>query len=452
MFGSSNMWRSGLSDVVEEQRPSVAPPVPQGSSPVWIACRAAVLLLPLGGVPVSGIPLNVLVIVFVIPVGAALLHVLRGGRPVISAPATGLLLLFGAALIASVFGSDDLSRALELVFVTFAGIGFTVALTFCVDSRDRIRVLCGDLVLALSVCAVWAIVTMPDLAGRFGGGAIDGRATGPFSQPNELGIACAAGLPMALVLLCHAEKRTRLLLAGFEMLLLALALTLSFSRGGWIAAVLGCVAVVVVLPSARRTVAVLVLVGIATVVYVSALSSSPRPAGQMPTTGLVMERLGSIGQVSENPGDHRAEIWEESLRQMDEHPVLGTGPEGFRRNAESGGGPLANIRPPHPHNIFFSYLNEIGLLGVIPLSLFIGRALGNVGRIARSARSGSSASAAAAVLFMPLVGLSVMLFHGLVDNPLANPMIAYTWWTLLGLAGLGIPLLRSRGGAGGARA
>lgn len=446
------MRRSELGEVTEEQQQAGAPREPERPSPMWAACRTAVLLLPVGGVPVSGVPLNAIVIVFAIPVVLTVLYVLRGGRPVISAPATGLLLLFGVALLASVFGSDDLSRALELVFVTFAGIGFTVALTFCVDSIDRIRILCGDLVLALSVCAVWAIVTMPDLAVRFGGGAIDGRATGPFSQPNELGIACAAGLPMALVLFCHADTRNRRLLAGFEMLLLALALTLSFSRGGWVAAVFGCVAVIVVLPSARRTVAVLVLAGIAAVAYVSALSLSPGPAGQMSTTGLVMERLGSIGQVSENPDDHRAEIWEESLRQMDEHPVLGTGPEGFRRNAESGDGPLASIRPPHPHNIFFSYLNEIGLLGVIPLSLFIGRALGNVGRVARSARRGPSAAAVAAVIFMPLVGLSVMLFHGLVDNPLANPMIAYTWWTLLGLAGLGVSLFRGRDSEGGAHA
>lgn len=425
-----------------EQQPPAATSQQLSAPLLWKACRAAVLLLPLGGVPVPGAPLNIVIVIFAVPTILTILRAARGGRPVADARATGLLLLFGAALIASAFGSEDLARAMELLLVTFVGLGFAISLTFCVGTIDQVRTLSGDVVLMLTVCAVWALATMPPPTTRFGGAAIDGRATGPFSQPNELGIVCAAGLPIAFVLLSHAKRPRGRLLAGIEMLVLSAGLVLSFSRGAWIAAIAACTLVIIVLPAVRRTLAILVLAGIGALGYLALLSLNLDL-----TTGLVLDRVASIGDVSNNPGDHRLAIWGESLRQFRAHPLLGTGPEGFPLHAVNGAGPVAGIRPPHPHNIYLSYLNEIGLLGVIPLTLFMGYVLSNVVRITKMARwrpSNAAAASAAAAVFMPLIGVLAMLAHGLLDNPLANPMVAYTWWTLLGLAGLSVPLLRTR--------
>ena len=36
-------------------------------TPLWVCCRAAVLLLPLGGIPVPGLPVSVVIMIFAVP-------------------------------------------------------------------------------------------------------------------------------------------------------------------------------------------------------------------------------------------------------------------------------------------------------------------------------------------------------------------------------------------------
>lgn len=65
-----------------------------------------------------------------------------------------------------------------------------------------------------------------------------GRLSGTYGNANELGLAAALGVPVALAYLSVATHRKRLLLAGSAAVLVA-ALALTYSRGGIVAAGVG---------------------------------------------------------------------------------------------------------------------------------------------------------------------------------------------------------------------
>src|SRR5205823_2341949 len=140
------------------------------------------------------------------------------------------------------------------------------------------------------------------------------------------------------------------------------------------------------------------------------------------------------------PYDDRSAIWRDALRQWEAHPLLGTGPGGFKAIAAQGAGPLAAVRPDHAHDLVLTVAAEQGLLGLTALAAVLlvgGLAVLRAGQCDGGAGEQEMLAGAAAALV-------TVLGQGLVDYPLRNPVLVAVTWLLVGVLAATVAAARPR--------
>jgi len=164
-------------------------------------------------------------------------------------------------------------------------------------------------------------------------------------------------------ILYSAEARKRLWLWVPCLVITAIALILSDTRGVWIAALMGAF---YLLWSWKKWTAALMPVGIVVILLVAPAS--------------VQERAKSIidphGQTDSN--SHRKTCWRTGWEMIKAHPLLGVGPDEIRKEKVFFAYLPKDIKPPlpegyygHLHNFYIQYAAERG----VPATLFITGAL-----------------------------------------------------------------------------
>jgi hypothetical protein len=131
----------------------------------------------------------------------------------------------------------------------------------------------------------------------------------------------------------------------------------------------------------------------------------------------------------------RGELWTAALRLWRQHPVLGVGPDNFRRRypeviRRADGRPYTDDRI-HANNLYLETLADLGLAGLAALLLLV-YALGTAARAAPG-RLTSPATAPLAAL-PALLGLAAYLLHGAVDSFFSFTPTLGLWWILVALA------------------
>ncbi len=175
-----------------------------------------------------------------------------------------------AFLSAKTVGCNCEGKAGGLFELTVVGLLAVVAIGFEPRLRD------SALLAALGGAVLASALALAGV-GAINSGTVDltdtgGRLSGSYGNANELGLAAALGIPVALAYLGVAGRRVRWgLLGGIGVLVVALALT--YSRGGIIAAGVGVLALALWdARASRRRVALtlaaaLVAVAVAGVLY-----------------------------------------------------------------------------------------------------------------------------------------------------------------------------------------
>ncbi|EST37217.1 hypothetical protein N566_14215, partial [Streptomycetaceae bacterium MP113-05] len=167
-----------------------------------------------------------------------------------------------------------------------------------------------------------------------------------------------------------APRRTRPVALGAAAALVV-PLTLSFSRGAWIATACagGMVLLLAGLRLAARTLTVLLAAGVVLV------------GGAGVGTEMIGERLASITQVAGSPDQSvtdRYAMWAAAGGMWREHPATGVGLKGFPHHrdghaslalssgSDTAGAGVAFHREPllSPHNMYLLILSEQGLVGL----------------------------------------------------------------------------------------
>lgn len=113
----------------------------------------------------------------------------------------------------------------------------------------------------------------------------------------------------------------------------------------------------------------------------------------------------------------RLEIYEVSWILINENPLTGVGPGLFQANYQTKSPRILGHAPmewniPHPHNIFFAFWLNAGLLGLIALIIFIAFAHSR--------------------FTYPLIVLWGILIHGLFDTPFWKNDLAMIFWLTIG--------------------
>lgn len=409
-----------------DARQSRAPSRVRRSLP--LAVGAAIVLLPFGDLGVPGVGLSLSFVAMAVPALLALVILVRDEAPLPSSLVLlGLSLGVAAGVVSAASGVDP-DRSITLVVISLITIGYAFAIAFAhrpgleVDGIDLLVVVGG-------VVAAMALVSAGSIEAAEAGNVVNGRLTGPFAQPNELGVFCAALLPVAVAAAVTAGSRRRTAVLGVSAACLVAACVLSMSRGAWIGCVAGLVALAVCAPATRRALGIAAAALAGTAIAALVLPSST------PVLGVFGLRMRSLGDPTQNQYDDRPLIWGEAWRQATEHPWWGIGPGAYQQAASDAVSRVSARPADHPHDLPLTILAERGMVGVGLAAVVV---LGCALAAWRLMRRGGCSVAADRVRrtrgLAVIAGLVAVAAHGTFDMPLRNPIVSGLVWTLLGIA------------------
>ncbi len=194
------------------------------------------------------------------------------------------------------------------------------------------------------------------------------RPAGTLPDPDTLGNLLALGCPLALVVALRASSRIVQLAWAACAIVITVALTLTLSRANWLGAGAGVVVALVALPPRvrlRGLIGVGVLLAMTVVIGVGVGGSKLR------------ERFASIEEptartVRTAQGDReRRLIWSAALTTASVDPVFGVGMGRLQEHLSEHLG--ASREGLHAQSVYFQFLAESGVAGLLALLLLLGR-------------------------------------------------------------------------------
>jgi O-antigen ligase len=231
--------------------------------------------------------------------------------------------------------------------------------------------------------------------------------TALYTSGPEVAMYLEPPLALAAGFVLFAEQRKDRLLALGWMVLLVPALTLTLSRGAYVA--IAVLALVAIATSRAR-----VPLAAALVVVVLGLLQVP----------LIQRRL--AGQF--NLGDSattirgRLSIFSDTISMLREHPIFGTGLGGYHYLFR---GTIPEI---YPHDMWLTFWVEVGLLGMVVFAVIF------FGLLYRGWRAYAHASGFYRALLWGVAGSLVLWgVHGLVDSPYWKNDMSLEFWMLAAL-------------------
>jgi O-antigen ligase len=385
-----------------------------------------------------------------------LVHGIRARRLVsaLRDPVTVLGAAFALVAIVSAFvnGVSPLIALLGIIATLDALAVYYMARMLPFERRSislAIAALVGVATLASVLGIMQALLTPQILwfqafAGRFGEG---GRVTGFMGNPNMLAALIGFTIPFPLFATRELHGRARWI-AIAALFVLALGLMLTFSRGAWVAVLVGIVVGAVLIDwrvlrimAAAVVVAYLVAAFMPRNILVQPDQLPPYAQGTAEEPPDIFDSIGNRFDAVTSNKDLRVRFVVEGLPILLDHPWLGVGPGQY-------GGAIAKVfdSPVYEeygtslygfrtvHNFWLHTLGEVGILGT---ALFLTLVVGLVIRLVHHARAATGidrlvlGGAATAAIVVILHDLTEMLFEG--NSP------AFAIWLVLGLASLLAP-------------
>ncbi len=361
-------------------------------------------------------------------------------------PVTVALLAFTAIGLASAVlnGVPPSIAALGLVFTLDATILFFLPRLVGFSLRQSMyaigammAIVGGSAVLAVGQALLSPrILGLVPSRGRFGEVQ---RLASIFGDPNVFGAFLVVAAPFALFMATHLPTRRLRQLAAVLSFVLVLALWLTYSRGAWIAIVLG-VGVILALID-RRTLLLGLLVAVLSFGTAAVMPRNllvPSGGGSPALIDSTIDRVGTIGLG----GDLRTLFVLNAIPIVRDHPLFGVGPGRY------GGAVAGNQGTPiydeydttrlfwNPNqltvdNFWLHILVEMGVLGLAALlaaAMIPGLRILGAARRATGWRRIMLGGTAAAVAGMAVSSLTTMLLE-------ANS-IGFPFWFLLGMGGV----------------
>lgn len=309
-------------------------------------------------------------------------------------------IFFVIAGVISALISPDKAKALGLLkaFI-IEPVLFFYAVMVTVRSKDQLNTVLRWLFASSGLISLFGLVqygTFINLPLRFwGNGAEVERITSVFDYPNALSLYLAPLIGLFAVLWLHKYalfKNRWVLPAG--LLVMSMALLLTFSRGAWIALAAGLLLVLSQKYKAKQV----IIPAIILLVLLAAIPS-------------VRQRL-SLG-ISDPSSSAHLDLMQVGVAQIARNPVFGNGLAGFA---------ALNLGVEYPHNIFLNFWVEMGLLGL--LSFFAVCFL----VFERYKKHPGTLTLASGVF------VTILILHGLVDAPYFKNDLAILFWFAVALS------------------
>jgi O-antigen ligase len=188
-----------------------------------------------------------------------------------------------------------------------------------------------------------------------------GRASGTYISPNNLAGFLEMLLPLAVAYLLAGRMNAVLrILLGYAVLIMAAGLAVTLSRGGWVAAAVGLLALLLTLAGHRNhrwraLLLLLVLLG----------------AGTFFVTNYLSQTAGYMRHVEESESGSkfilatRFDIWTAAERMWLDHFWWGVGPAHYDYRFREYRPESTQMRPDRAHNDYLNLLADWGMAGGI---------------------------------------------------------------------------------------
>jgi len=332
-------------------------------------------------------------------------------------PVAPFMMLVGVGVLSGLASSDPITAATRIVYVAAFGlvaVAITRLLLVRPANHQRLvrAVITSAVIAAAIVCAqfAWALAVGPDAAleglrglySLFGGeraaansvanwfvpgiGVVRGIL--PFMAPPSAGQYLMIGFIVAVGLAQHPASSRVVRTPWIRWSIVAiigLGLLATLSRQAWFGAAIG------LLVLARRG-------SLSKIMPVALLATAVFFLVDVPGTDQSLaHHLIDAGNISEESGAGRVDLWQDSLGRIAEHPIIGVGP-GLYGSLNSGG-PDAGAY--YAHNVFLDSFVELGVLGGIAFLWLFGSL------VRRAARNSPT---------LALPALAAYLAAGLVDD------------------------------------
>jgi O-Antigen ligase len=289
-----------------------------------------------------------------------------------AAMAAVVLLAFPIAL-----GSDPASRALWLgVLLAMGWLAYRLAL-----EPGGLPIVLGLVVAAAAIqaaLAVWSFSTgqQLDLYNASGQSALsprdffnfehENRAQAAMPDPISLGNVLALACPLVVGLANETRSRIARIALACAGGLLALGLTLTYSRMSWIGAAVGVTVTVLLLPTRARLGSALAVACLLAIVVELGLAFGGSTLGDR-FHSIIAPTSGTSTAAQDN--ELRLGFWRAAVDTAEVHPVFGTGygkvvPELARHTGGVAPGG-------HAHSTYLQFLAEAGIAGALALALVL---------------------------------------------------------------------------------
>ena len=376
--------------------------------------------------------------------GLLVVAVARGARPKhVGALEIALVVYVGLSILATVFSIDP-GHSLSGERLQYQGllsilsyVALFVAARFSIATVPRVQGLSMALLASATLVAAYAIAQGLGLDPIWNELFKD-RVFSTVGQANAL--ASVLGMAAVLALALVAEPRRGIqALVLIAVLVVAAALVLTFSRGGYLGLVLGAAVAGAVLlggeslSGARVHLPKAALGVIGGLAVIGALAATWPPAGTF--AGRVIDRMASIPEVSDTSNRSHLDLWEVGIRIAAEHPVLGTGPDTYvlvfpeyrdRVLTPERAVIMARFRPESAHNVYISTAAGAGVPALVAYLVIIGSIAARGLRVARQQLPRAARFALAGLMGGAAVHLVTDAFMT------AEPSSSAIFWVLLG--------------------
>jgi len=345
---------------------------------------------------------------------------------------TGLnvsIYLFVLAGILSIFASASVSLSLRGLFSKLLkGVALYFIMAEAISSKKRLNLILAAMFLSMIVVGADGLVQLiakQDFIRHYP--IIGVRVSACFSNPNSFSGWLTIMFPLALSVIFVDKGLWRKgiikTIMYFLICLLAICLTMTYSRGAWIGVVLALFFIGILKKNKFLLIAVPVVIALP---FIIPPSVKERILTALPFTIAysIRERLGSIMLFADPT---RISLWREAMAVVSNFPVFGCGLNTYSivaphyKLTEDGG--------IYPHNSYLQLTTEMGFVGLImfvffTLMLFV-RSLDNMARIKDEFSKN--------ILLGLIAGLLGFLIHSFFDVSFYTLQLANLMWFVMGL-------------------
>jgi O-antigen ligase len=323
----------------------------------------------------------------------------RAGRGMRMTVADAAFALFVASCVLSVVGSVNRTATLTETARVIAAVLMFVVLERLLTSMAAVRRVLVAAFVALVPPVALGLYQAASGHGRFETAGVS-RVVGTFLHPNTFGFFLSMFMLMSVAMYRHCAPRTRLVLA-LTIAVCGGLLVLTYSRGSWIAFVLGLVLIGIL---QSRVVFAWMVAGVLLV-----LAALPSVVSRLSDLGAGNSVTGSAG----NSLTWRFDYWSAVLQLNHANPVTGIGLKGTR---------FLTDQSKAPHNDYLRAYAETGALGLLAFVLVLVALLAIARRALRTAEPGLARGVA--------VGFAAVLLAYVVDSAGDNLMseVVVLWY------------------------